>query len=331
MFVLSIFQVTKNWEYEEVLADLNQSIRKAIKRESLIEEIQLSINDSKFDEARIFIAIAKASKLFNDSSSYTLIDLKKLELEIKQKDTVLRQIVSQTSSFANGFIQGKSPSAAGIAGSVVADFTVIGDIRDLKKEYDNYEKGQDVNELIVGLSGAGIGLTALTLSTKGLVAPVKTGISVMKVAAKTQRISRSFQRYLVKLGRDVFDWPLFSRGIKNNKSLSNIRKFASQAYNPNAIQPLEKIAKRVNVIRKSTSTMDAVNLLKYIDTPKDLIQLEKISLKYGTKTKGMMKLLGKSALRTVRVLQKTLILMLSLLSGLLSGLFSLFLLFSRKI
>jgi len=327
---LSVYQVTQHWDYRETLADLDKIINKTIKKEDIVKEINSSIKNNEFDDARMYIAIARSSNIFKNQSNKDLVNLKKLELEIEQKDTTFRQIITQTSNFSSGFFRGQSSNAAGIAGSVAADFTVIGDARDLTREYVKYQKGESVSELIVLLSGAGVGLTALTLGTSGGAAPVKAGTSVIKVAVKTQRITRSFQKYLLNLGRQIFDWPLFTRTLKNNKNIPNIRRAVNLAYHPDAIQPLKKIAKQVNTIRQSTSTTDTVHLLKYIDSPRELIQLEKISLKYGSKTKGMMKLIGKSALRTVRILQKTTKLLLGLFSSLLSGLFSLFLLFARK-
>jgi len=329
-FALSVYQVTQHWDYKETLVDLDETIRKTINKEVLVKEIRLSIENAEFDDARMYLAIAKSSNIFKSQSDKNLTSLKKLELEIEQKDTTFRQIITQTSNFSSGFFRGKSSNVAGVAGSVTADFTVIGDARDLTREYVNYKKGDSVNELIVLLSGAGIGLTALTIGTRGVAAPAKAGTSVIKAAVKTQRLTRSFQNHLVDLGRQVFDWPLFTRTLKNKKNIPNFRRAVNLAYHPDAIQPLKKIAKQVNTIRQSTSTVDTVHLLKYIDSPRDLIQLEKVSLKYGTKTKGIMKLIGKGALRTVRVLQKTTKLILGLLSSLLSGLFSLFLLFARK-
>jgi hypothetical protein len=331
LFALSVHQVIQHWDYRETLADLDEIIKKTVKKETLVKEIQLSIKNNEFDDARMYLAIAKSINIIKIQSTKNSVNLKTLELEIDQKDTTFHQIITQTRNFSSSFFKGKASNAAGVVGSVVADFTVIGDARDLTREYVKYQRGDSVNKLIVLLSGAGVGLTALTIGTRGVAAPAKAGTSVIKAAVKTQRITRGFQKHLLNLGRQVFDWPLFTRTLKNNKNIPNIRRAVFLAYHPKAIQTLKKIANQVNTIRQSTSVMDTVHLLKYIDTPHDLIQLEKVSLKYGTRTKGMMKLLGKSALRTVRVLQKTTKLLLGLLSSLLSGLFSLFLLFARKI
>ena len=318
-FGLSAYQVLQHWDYDEVLVDLEKSLRQNISQQQLSQEIHSAISNAKFDDARMYIAIAE--------DNHYDVDSERLKKFITQKDTQLRKVVTHATNFTKGFFNGKSSNVAGITGSVVADFTVVGDVRDLSHEYDKYDKGEDINEMIVLLSGAGVGLTALTVASLGTAAPAKAGTSMIKLAVKTRRMTRGFQKHLLKLGRRVFDWPLFTRLLKQNKNTNNIRRAAKQAYHPEAIKPLKKIASQVNRIRKSTSTIDTVHLLKYIDSPNDLRKLEKVSLKYGTKTKGLMKLLGKGALRTVRVLRKTTMLMLSLLASALSGLLSLLFLF----
>ena len=44
--------------------------------------------------------------------------------------------------------------------------------------------------------------------------------------------------------------------------------------------------------------VDTISLMKYVDTPKELKKIAKISSTYKANTKGVMKILGKSALRT---------------------------------
>lgn len=321
-FGVSLFSLFQYWDYEESLVDISKQLQLKVTNKNITDEIDAAIKNSQFDDAKMFLDIA-------ESNQYA-IDYKKYHNVISRNDTGLRKIVTEVSNFADGFIEGKSSNMTGIAGSVSADFTVVGDVRDLYKQYGKYEKGEDVNELIVVLSGAGIGLTALTVGTLGSAAPAKAGTSLIKVAAKTQRITLRFQKLLLKHGRKVFDWPAFTRLAKQNKSLTNLRRAAKQAYHPEAIKPLKTIAGRVNNIRKSSSTVDAIHMLKYVETTDDLRHLEKITVKYGSKSKGYLKLLGKGVLRTVRVLRKTTELMLSILSSFFSGLSSLFFFALRK-
>lgn len=321
-FSVSVFSVLQHWDYDKTLVDISKQLRLNVSSENLVSEIETAIADSQFDDARMYLVIA-------DEHQYQ-IDFNKYYFQLTQKDTQFKRVSMKVSNFANGFIKGKSNNLAGLAGSVTADFTVVGDVRDLYRQYKKHEKGEDVNDLIVVLSGAGIGLTALTVGTLGTAAPAKAGTSLIKVAAKTQRISLRFQKYLLNHGRKIFDWPAFTRLTKQNKSIVSFRRAAKHAYHPEAIKPLQVIAKRVNNIRKSSSAADTIHLLKYVETSDDLRHLEKIAIKHGSKTKGLMKLLGKGAIRTVRVLRKTTGLVLSIVASIISALFSLSFLFPQR-
>jgi len=321
-FGLSLGSVLKHWSYEETFLNLSKTLQLHISDKTLVDEVETAIRDNNFDDARMYLEIAELH--------HYALDYKKYYSQIKQKDSPLRRLGTQVSNFSEGFIKGESSNMAGIAGSVSADFTVIGDARDLYREYEKHEKGEPINELVVVLSGAGIGLTALTVASLGSVAPAKAGASIIKVASKAQRLTLRFQKTLLKLGRKVFDWSTFTRLAKQDKSIKNVQRAVRQAYHPGAVKPLKQIARRVNRIRKLSSTGDTVQLLKYVETTDDLRLLEKVTLKYGTKTKGMMKLLGKGAIRTVRVLRKTTSLMLSLIGAVLSSLVSLFFMMSFR-
>ncbi len=321
-FATSLYSVAQHWDYQQTLLDIGKELRLNVSAADIDTEIRQAITDEEFDDARMYLAIAKSNHYPIDTGRYAQI--------IQQKDTPLAQFAKNASEFADGFMSGKSSSAAGVAGALGADFTVIGDVRDLHHEYNNMQKGEDVNELIVALSGAGIGFTALTVGSMGSAAPAKSGISLVKLAAKMRRLSSRFQKQLLRLGKQVFDWQLFTRLLKQGSGLKQIPRAARQAYHPKAIEPLKEIAGQVNNIRKVTSVSDTLHLLKYVETTDDLRHLEKISLKYGTQTKGIMKLLGKGALRTVRVVRKTAELLLSLISSVLSAMFSLFFLFAGR-
>lgn len=319
--VLSLFSVQKHWNYQETFIDIGKQFKLDVSNENITKEIENSILNSEFDDAVMYLEIAK-------SNNYA-IDYLKYYSMIRKKNTDFNNFKTQVQNFAEGFINGKSENLTGIAGSITADFTIVGDARDLHKEYTNYEQGKPVNELIVALSGAGIGLTALTVGSLGSAAPAKAGTSVIKLAAKTQKISLRFQKHLIKLGRNIFDWRAFTKAVNKGKGFSNLRRAAKLAYHPEAVKPLKNIANSVNSIRKSSSVADTVRMLKYVETTDDLRRLEKVSLKYGTRAKGYFKLLGKTALGTARVLRKTSGLLLSFFSSLISGLFTLLFLFKR--
>ena len=323
IFVVSVAQIGQHWNYEETMSDISQQLKQKITHSDLSKQIQDSINESEFNDARNYLQIAKDHQIE--------IDYIHFETQLKQLDKPLKRVVKNASDFAEGFIKGNSENLAGVAGAVSADFTVIGDVRDLHKEYVNHQEGKPINELIVVLSGAGIGLTALTVGSLGAAAPAKTGASTIKLAVKSQRLTGRFQKQILKLGRKIFDWPAFTRMVKQDKSINNMHRAVKQAYHPKAMKPLQAIATQVNSIRKSSSTADTLYLLKYVDNTNDLWRLEKVTIKHGTKTKGLFKLLGKGVIRTTKVLKRTTELLLSILSSLVSGLFSLFLFIARRV
>ena len=320
--MFSLYQVTQYWKYQETLIDISKELRLKVGNAEIGNEIQTAIENSDFDDARMYLQIAR-------SNNYT-IDYSYFLQQLDEKDTSFKRFMTNTSNFADGFIQGDSANPAGIAGAVSADFTVVGDVRDLRKEYTKHQQGEEINELIVILSGAGIGLTALTIGSLGAAAPAKTGTSLIKIAVKSKRLTRGFQKQLMRLGRNVFDWPAFMRLAKQDTSVNNLRRAAQRAYHPEAIQPLQTIATQVNSIRKSSSAVDTLHLLKYVENGDDLRHLEKMTIKYGPQTKGLFKLLGKGALRTVRVLRKTTALLVSLIGSVISGFFSLIFMFSSR-
>jgi len=325
-FALSLYQLTQYWDYQTTLVDIGKELQFKVSQDEIKSEIESAISNSEFDDARMYLDIAKSNQYPIDFDAY--------RYQIEQKDTNLSRFRKNVDQFATGFIKGKSLNTAGIAGAISADFTVIGDVRDLHHEYKKQQQGDDVNELIVILSGTGIALTALTVGSLGSAAPAKSGVSVLKMATKMQRLSKRFQKQLLRLGKKVFDWPLFTRSVKQasfTKTLKYIPRAAKKAYDPKAVEPLKNIARQVNSVRKSTSISDTLHLLRYVETTDDLRHLEKVSIKYGSQTKGIMKLLGKGALRTVRVLRKTSELLMSILSTVFSAMLSLFLLKTGRV
>jgi hypothetical protein len=137
---------------------------------------------------------------------------------------------------------------------------------------------------------------------------------------------------LLQKGQRAFDWKKFIRLSKAENNVFGIKRAATQTFNPQAMKSLSQLGDQANNIRKATSsTADTVHLLKYVDNSQDLARIEKLALKHGIHSRGIMAVLGKTALRGVKVLKKSLELLLSLLALIVSGLLNLYLLFpSRK-
>ncbi len=315
LLVYSLTAVFKYWDFTEAPVDIAVLMTKTVKPADLEAQVEASIQSDNPEDARMYLSLAK-------TFGYSL-DAARFIRQIEALETPWQVTRRQATQFANGFIDGSGETGAGVAGAVTADFTVIGDARDLYEQYQNLQAGKDVNELMTALAGVGVGLTALTVLSSGTAAPIKTGSSTLKLATRANRLSPKMQSVLLKQATDLFDYKAFLLATRGEKNLDNLRQAAMKAYNPKALKALSETAEQVNSIRKSTSLVDTLDILRYAESADDLRHLEKLSVKYGTETKGILKLLGMSALRTVRLLRHATELIVAALASLISLLASL--------
>ncbi len=316
MLVFSLFTVLEYWRYDEVLQDVAQLMSTEVTAAEIEQQVAEAVAQNNPEDARMYLAVA-------DTFGYQLNN--RFESQIAGLESPFNTATREAGRFIDGFIEGDANSGAGVAGAITADFTVVGDVRDLKAQYDLYAQGQNVNELIVTLAGVGVGLTAVTVLSGGSAAPVKSGASALKIAGRSGKLTPKLQKVLVRQGRSVFDYPSFFRAVRTEQGFDGLRRAAVRAYNPKAMNALGETARQVNNVRRSTSTLDTINLLRYVETADDLRRLEKVSGQYGSLTRGILRLAGRGAIGTVRVLRYGTELAVGLVAALISLLATLFL------
>lgn len=255
--------LTKLLEQNVTTAYLDTHIRHAIKKEN-------------FDDVEMYVGLA--SMLDVNLSMSTLEN-------IKSHNGTLEKSWRNLKDFGSGFLSGASDSAVGMGGSIASDMTLYGDLRDLKEEGTKYNNGESYDEFILQLSLIGVGLSATQLLSVGVATPLKVGASVMKIAKKSGSITKSFSKVISKRLSKTIDIKVLK--TYNPKVIAN---------NINLV-PIKGLLKEVNGIKKHTSTADTIALLKYVDTSNGLRKIGKLSKTYKTNTKGVMKVLGKGALR----------------------------------
>ncbi len=320
-FAYSGFKFLTYWDYQSQLTDVGQLLYAQVSPEQLSEQVGRAINEDRLEDARLYLAIGERYGYPLHYDYYNQY--------IQERDTQLRKIKKGIGNFSSGFLTGKGSDAAGISGAMASDFTVIGDVRDLYGQYQIYDAGGEVNQLIVGLAGVGIGLTAVTYGSAGTASFAKAGTSLFKLAAKTGRLTTRFSKELLRLSGKVFDWKLFRQNIRQSSNLTDIRKIAQKSFHPAALQPLQRLAKNVDMIRRNTSLTDTLHMLRYVENSDDLRRLEKFTQQHRHLSRGLLSLVGRAALRSVRVLQRTTGLLMSLFGALVSAIFSWLFLFSR--
>ena len=306
-FVYAIYNIAEHWEYDIEAPDVESMLTNRIDAEKLKQSVEIALKAEEYDEARSLLALGQQ---YNHN-----IDYPAYNNYLQKHDTATSRMSKQVTGFAGGFLSGKGEDASGVAGALAADFTVVGDLRDLSEQFGQYQQGQPVNQLITTLAGIGVGLTAVTIGTGGIAAPAKAGASTLKLAARMNRLTRSFRDELMRVGAKVFDWKQFLR-LSKGADLTSISRVAKQAYNPQAARSLGALAEQANGIRKNTSVVDSIHLLKYVENTSDLKSVNRLSQRFGIHTRAVFVLLGKTAIRGVKALRITLELLISLFSSL---------------
>src|SRR5437763_967612 len=142
------------------------------------------------------------------------------------------------------------------------DLFVFGDVRDIVREGWHGMRGEEVDKVVLGLAGTGIAVTAGVYASAGLAAPARAGLSVIKAAKRTEHIGLPLLR-LLKLE-------------KREKLVA-------------FVSDLGKVQQR-------TSMRGALDSLKLAAHPKDVARLASLAAVKGTKTRAIVKLLGRGAI-----------------------------------
>lgn len=169
---------------------------------------------------------------------------------------------SKAASFARGFVTGKPEDAASAAGMLAGDLFVFGDVRDVVREGWRGMRGEEVDTLVLGLAGTGIAVTAGMYFSAGLAAPARAGLTVVKAARRGGHIGAPLMRLLKVEKRE------------------GLIQFASN---------LGKVQSR-------TGLRGALDGLKIAEHPKDVAKLASLAAVKGTKTRAIVKLLGRGAI-----------------------------------
>jgi len=171
-------------------------------------------------------------------------------------------ISSQIGSFAHGFVTGKPENVASAAGMLTGDVFVFGDIRDVVREGWHALRGEEVDKIVLGLAGTGIVVTAGLYASAGLAAPARAGLSAAKVARRGGYLGAPLMQLLKVETRE---------GL--TQFVSNIGRVQSRA-----------------------GMRGALDALKIAEHPQDAAKLARLAEAKGTKTRAIVKLLGRGAI-----------------------------------
>jgi len=136
----------------------DQSLDRAFNRDVAEREIRGALAADDLDLAQSFVALAADRSVQIDPA---------LAVEVNDA-TVKHDSVSNTAGrFMHGLWTGEPTDLASLAGTVVGDLSVFGDIRDAAREGTRYLTGEKYDPWILGLAGVGIGIGAMTNAMLG--------------------------------------------------------------------------------------------------------------------------------------------------------------------
>lgn len=181
---------------------------------------------NRFTEALLLVD----EGLAQDPSSNRLLIMKQ-GLELERKDWMRQMALG-----GRGAITGRGTETAELAGAIVADLFVFGDIRDLVIETGTWLQGGDADDMIVALSAGGI---LLTVSPS-----VDLGAAVLKTARKVGALGDAMARTIADAAR--------------------------QAYRTKKLGPIKAITDDVGALATRARPAGAVKILRHVDDPATL-------------------------------------------------------------
>lgn len=257
------------------------------------QKIVAALEKDDVDEADMYVEVARFMNY-----ELPLETLKKLEDAHALSATVVRN----TWEFGEGFATGHGDTNASLAGAVASDLTVVGDVRDIAAEGTKMLKGEPYSELILGLSVVGIGVTAATIATGGGGVIAKAGISLMKAARRTNRLTAEFAETLTKLSSEAVNMPLLRQTLRQT-DLTDLKRteevFTAYGRNVRAAR-LMPVLSRLGELNNTVGPAETVRLMRFVKTTENLDDVTDMTKRFGIKSRGIIELTGKAALRSFK-------------------------------
>ena len=221
-------------------------------------EIRAALAAGDLDLAQSFVDLAADRGVAVDPA---------LNGQVKLAQVEAGSLRNTAGRFVQGFWTGEPVDAASLAGTAVGDLFVFGDIRDAAREGTRYLSGKPADPWILGLAGAGIAITAGTYVTLGAGMPARVGLTLVKAARRTGRINPVLA---VRLAREA---------VKVEKAGG-----------------LVELVGDVGRIETRAGAQAALDGLKVAEAPEDVSRLARLAAAKGTKTRAIVKLLGRAAI-----------------------------------
>lgn len=204
----------------------------------------------------------------------------------------------QAGEFLQGAVSGKAESDAAMVGAIAADLSGLGDIRDLALEARKFQQGEEPDQLVIGLALVGLTVTGATILSMGSAAPARVGVSTVKVAARSGRLSRPLLAAATRISREAVDTDQLRLVLQGARALDlpAAKAAASAALRPGAAAQLTRLAGDTATIGTKAGSRAALEALSIGRNSDDLARIASLSAKRGSATRAILKTLGLGAI-----------------------------------
>ncbi len=224
-------------------------------------EIEAALTDGDIDLAQSFVDLAQAQNL-----PVSVDVLARLET-IAAEQRSARHLAGR---FATGFLTGNTDDLASFSGTVTGDLFAFGDIRDIVVQGRQLVLGEEPDRLVLGLAAVGLAVTAGTYASVGTATPARAGLTLLKGARKSARLSAGLTDWARRSATEVVDSTILRRAVGN---ASVIRPMESLGAIKAAVRTekaglLVAAVKDVGRVGEKAGARAALDIVKVADNPK---------------------------------------------------------------
>jgi hypothetical protein len=253
-------------------------------------EAALAANDAGLAQSFVDLALEKGITIASDLSQ-------------RVSDAVAEESSSShfAKRFAAGLVTGNADDVPSLTGTVAGDLFVFGDIRDVVRESKHLVMGEDTDHLVLGLATAGLAVTAATYVSFGGVAPVRTGLTLVKDARKVGRLGEGLTEWAGRSARELVDAPMLQNAVASGSVMHPGQTVSAikAAFHVEKAGALVRLAKDVGRVGERAGARGALDTLRIAEGPEDVARAARLAESKGGQTRAILKLLGRGALLLV--------------------------------
>lgn len=214
LFVLAVLSVVVLWQQAQLTA-------LALGRIDPVPETRLMLEEKRYAAAWDYLSFFMDYDYVNQNP-----EAQQLHREISQKRSSWEY---QLIKLGEGVISGTSDEAIGKTASIISDFFVIGDVRDLAAQGVNLIQGEEVDKTLVALASLGAVATAAqvtsgvgTVATAGAAAPAAAGTTLAKSGLVTLKTARKLGKLPNWLNKSIIQSAKSAKQTKSLGALTNM-------------------------------------------------------------------------------------------------------------